>query len=276
MANVPEIDPSDRMADYDDEPRGGGKPRWGRRILTGLVAAAALGGFAVVVVFSLETDEGADTAAPAPVVKAQSGPTKVKPAEPGGMKIPDQDKQVFARLDPNAPKNTVERLLPPPKRLVEKPPPLKPAPAAELELSPGPILAPPPMPRLKPPPVMEAPPPAPPPEPKIAVVKKAPAPLPEIAVATAAAAKVAPAAGGFRVQLVALRSEAAARVAWSGYLKKHADLFGKLKPTFAKAVIKGKGTFYRLQAGPLADAGAARVLCEKVKKRKMGCLVVRP
>ncbi len=270
MANVPEIDPSDRMADYVDGPRGGGKSRWGRRILTGLVAVAALGGFAVVVVYSLDTAENNGDVAPAPVVKAQSGPTKVKPAEPGGMNIPDQDKQVFARLDPNAPRTTVERLLPPPKRVVGKPPP---GPAPELELSPGRILAPPPMP--KPPPVMEAMPP-PPSAPKLAVEKLALAPSPKIAAAAAAAAKVAPAAGGFRVQLVALRSEAAARTAWSGYLKKHADLFGMLKPTFARADIKGKGTFFRLQAGPLADAGAARVLCEKVKKRKMGCLVVRP
>ena len=82
MANIPEIDPNDRLMDYKDAPRGA-RPRWRRRILTGLIAVAALGGFAMVVVWSL--DQGADPAGQtvAPVVKAMDGPTKVKPAEPG-------------------------------------------------------------------------------------------------------------------------------------------------------------------------------------------------
>ncbi len=278
MANIPKIDPRDRMADYDGGGRGaGGKPRWGRRILTGLIAAAALGGFAMVVVYSLDqgNTEGGD--AVAPVVKAQQGPTKVKPDEPGGMKIPDQDKQVFTRLDPNAPKKTVERLLLPPARVVDAPP--APKPAAEIELAPAPILAPPPAP--KPPPELAAA-PAAPPSPPVAPKATATEPVaakPPSKVATAAAtaaAKIAPASGGFRVQLVALGSAKAARAAWARFVKQHADLFGDLKPTVARVDIKGKGTFYRLRAGPLADDAAARALCKQIKKRKIGCLVVRP
>ncbi len=276
MANIPRADPRDRLADYDEDAgRAGGKSRWGRRILTGLIAAAALGGFAMVVVYSFDqgNTEGGD--AVAPVVKAQQGPTKVKPDDPGGMKIPDQDKEVFARLDPNAPKKTVERLLPPPARVVDAPPAPKPAP--EIVLAPAPILAPPPAP--KPPPELAA---AAPPSPPVAAAATAQEPVaakPPSTVAAAAAvavAKIAPAAGGFRVQLVALGSAKAARAAWARFVKQHADLFGDLKPTVAKVDIKGKGTFYRLQAGPLADGRAARALCKQIKKRKIGCLVVRP
>lgn len=277
MANIPKIDPRDRMAGYDEGRRNaGGKPRWGRRILTGLIAAAALGGFAMVVVYSFDQGNTEGSDAVAPVVKAQQGPTKVKPDDPGGMKIPDQDKEVFARLDPNAPKKTVERLLLPPARVVDAPPAPKPAP--EIELAPVPILAPPPAP--KPPPELAAA-PAAPPSPPVAPKATAQEPVaakppPNVAAAAAAAAKVAPAAGGFRVQLVALGSAKAARAAWARFVKQHADLFGDMKPTVAKVDIKGKGTFYRLQAGPLADGRAARALCKQIKKRKIGCLVVRP
>jgi len=286
MANVPEIDPNDRMMDYDAASRGG-TPRWGRRILTGLIAVAALGGFAMIVVYSFGESANPNGPSVPPIVKALDGPTRVKPAEPGGMKIPDQDKQVFARIDPSAPKKTVERLLPPPARVVDGPPPARPG--SELELSPAQVPAPPPVP--KPPPEVAAVPPAPPaatmpekpvenpvaaiPVPPVPAAEPAPQPKAPSAAAKAAAA-VAPAAGGFRVQLVALRSEAAARTAWAGYVKQHADLFGTLKPTVAKAEIKGKGTFYRLQAGPLADDGAARALCAQIRKRKIGCLVVKP
>lgn len=292
MAKAPQVDPRDRVPDYDDDaPRRAAKPRWGRRALTGLIALAVLGGFAMVVVTSYDrgTTEGGD--AVAPVVKAQQGPIKVKPDEPGGMRIPDQDKQVFTRLDPNAPKSTVEHLLPPPERTVDKPP--APKPSADLELSPASRTAPPPAPEPPtvaatpaPPPklAVEVPPPPPVVAPKMAAKRPAPAAAPppepaspqQVAKAVTEAAGVEPASGGFRVQLVALRSEQAAHDAWSKYLKQNADLFGKLEPTVARADIKGKGTFYRLQVGPLADEGAARKLCEQVKKRKIGCLVVKP
>jgi cell division septation protein DedD len=261
------------MADYDDVGERGsvGKRRWGRRILTALIAVAALGGFAMVVVYSFNQGDTDGNDSVAPVVKAQQGPTKVKPQDPGGMKIPNQDKQVFTRLDPNAPKKAVEQLLPPPARVVDAPP--EPARAAEIELSPAPILAPPPTP--KPSPELAAPPP--PAAPKAVSKEKVVAkPSAKAVAAVTAAAKTAPAAGGFRVQLVALGSAKAARTAWARFVKQHADLFDALKPTVVKAEIKGKGTFYRLQAGPLPDDGAARALCKEVKKRKMGCLVVRP
>ena len=38
----------------------------------------------------------------------------------------------------------------------------------------------------------------------------------------------------------------------------------------------GKGIFYRLRAGPIANETAARTLCQQLTKRKIGCLIIKP
>ena len=37
-----------------------------------------------------------------------------------------------------------------------------------------------------------------------------------------------------------------------------------------------KGIFYRIQAGTLADAGKAEQTCNELKRRKLGCILVKP
>ncbi len=68
-----------------------------------------------------------------PLIKAEQGPFKARPEQPGGMDVPNQDKVVFDRLDPEAARPVVERLLPPPEtplpRPVSPPPPPAPPPA---------------------------------------------------------------------------------------------------------------------------------------------------
>ena len=88
------------------------------------------------------------------------------------------------------------------------------------------------------------------------------------------AAKASPRA--YRIQIASMRSAGAAQKAWERLTKGHADLFGKLEPKIVRAELAKKGSFYRLQAGPLADAKAASALCTRAKKRKIGCLIVRP
>jgi hypothetical protein len=218
--------------------------RWGRRILTGMVALAAMGGFAMIVVFSYDKGKENGAVAGTPVIKAQQGPTKIKPEKPGGMPIRDQDKGVYDRLDPNAKQEKVENLLPAPEPAMPKPAPMK---------------------------------------------------LPEITKEDVAKAKAAtPAAGsnivapppppplvaalnnGYRIQIASLKSEAAANAAWRKLQKNHPSLFGRLKSNIVRAVIPGKGTYYRLQAGTIKGQSAARALCSQAKKRKIGCLIVKP
>ena len=63
-------------------------------------------------------------ALPIPVVRAVAGPVKVRPDDPGGKQIPNQDVLVYGRFqgDDGTTKETkVERLLPPPETPMPKP-----------------------------------------------------------------------------------------------------------------------------------------------------------
>ena len=37
-----------------------------------------------------------------------------------------------------------------------------------------------------------------------------------------------------------------------------------------------KGVYYRVQAGPVKDKAAANRICDSLKQKKVGCLVIRP
>jgi len=82
---------------------------------------------------------------------------------------------------------------------------------------------------------------------------------------------------GFKVQLAALRAEDAAMKEWERLSRRNKDLLGSLKPSVMRADLgAGKGIFFRLRAGPLPSEAEAKALCEKLKSRKVGCLIVRP
>ena len=271
-------------------PEQAAKPTWGRRLLTLLIAMAAVGGFAVVVVYSYDKGKSSTSDAAAPVITAQEGPTKIKPKDPGGMVVPNRDKQVYGRLNVAERPDKIERLLPPPESVVEKPPAIAPPsnqvdlPSKAAEKSPEQMarslaaIAPAAGDSKTPEP------PAASDSASMAAKKSPPATeslmeekQPEVAKLATPAKKRAVAAGpAFRVQLASVRSQKAAERAWSRYKKKHASLFGDLESKIVRVDLKGKGIYYRLQAGPLSDAKAARSLCSEAKKKKIGCIIVRP
>ena len=90
--------------------------------------------------------------------------------------------------------------------------------------------------------------------------------------------KITPASGGdYKIQLASLRSNAAVARSWKRLVRSNEDLLGGLRLTIARRDLgSGKGVYFRLQAGPLPDAAAARDLCARLKRRKLSCLVVRP
>ena len=113
-----------------------------------------------------------------------------------------------------------------------------------------------------------------------AAAPKAPAPKP-VAKATPAAATPAATGGdiskSYRVQLAAARSEKAVKSEWDKLQRRNTDLLGKLQLQVTRIDLgTTKGTFYRLRAGPLTSAAEAKALCERLKQRKLGCLVVKP
>jgi cell division septation protein DedD len=230
-----------------------------RRTLAAFVVAVALGGFSAIVWYSFTKGQEENQVALVPLIKAVSDPIKVRPEKPGGMEVPNQDKLVYSRMNPGEPPPPVEKLLPLPETPVAKPAPLpedkSPQKATE---------------------VAKATPKGPAPAaPKIAerkIAKKEEA----MAKAGAALAVIAPAVGGYAIQLVASRSRDRAREHWRKLQKAHGDILGNLTHKVVTADLGDRGTFYRLRAGSLPDRAAAERICAKLAARKIGCLVVKP
>lgn len=281
--------------------------RRGRRFLAIAVAVVAFGGFAGLIYYAYSKGREAGSSSVAPIIRAGDGPTKVRPDQPGGMQVPNQDKEVYSRVSPaQSGGSRVENLLPPPEqplprtalRQVPDPPsghilgpatapPLPPPPPiANLGAPPAPETIPttpasPPAAATAPvpPPTAAARPQSAPPVPSPpARTTPQASPQPQAPPQTAAVGPgaVSPAAGSYRVQLVALRTEQQALAEWEKLKKANPDLFNGLSPNVVRADLGEKGIYYRLQAGPLAGAAQATDLCEKAKSRKLGCIVVRP
>ncbi len=101
--------------------------------------------------------------------------------------------------------------------------------------------------------------------------KKIPASAP-----AGASVPVPPEAGAFRIQLGSLESATAAEAEWRRLRRRHRGLLEALRSRVQRADLGAKGVFYRLQAGPLADAGRAKGLCETLARRNVPCLVITP
>ncbi len=244
--------PSDGRATGPARPRG-----MQLRMVTGFAVVAAIAGLGGYVY--------QETTAPAvselPLIEADDSPTKHRPAEPGGMVIPNQDKLVYETLGDERNLDKIERLLPPPEEPMPPPEPV--APPAAVEPAPEAPAAP------TPEPVVVAP--------SVPVEEQAPIPAPKPVVQPPPATTVTAAPlAGFRVQLAALRSRADAEAAWRRLKRANGDLLGALEAEVVRVDLADQGVFYRLRAGPLASAAKAGALCVRLKARNLDCLVVKP
>lgn len=273
-----------------------------RSRLGGIVAVVAMLGFGVGLWYVYDRNVQRGDGRPPTVVSADKGPVKSAPADPGGMQVPNTQTGILNQ-GKKVPEPKVESLLPPPERPRTDPPPA-PKVAAPVAPPPAPaaVAVPPPAPVPVP-----SPPPAPPPAasmpavPAPAVeVAKVPAPepqkvepppapaMPPAAVAPVAQPKTpvpaAPAAiaavtpppasgGGVRIQLASLPDAATADQEWKRLQKANADVLGGLSSRVVPVQLEGKGTWYRLQAGPFADKAGAQQACDALKQRKLGCFL---
>lgn len=261
--------------------------RLGKRVMTGLVAVAAVLGFGVVLVYAYNKGKQDGPGKVPPVIQAEEGPSKIRPENPGGMSVPNRDKEVFNRLETDNKSSTVERLLPPPEKPMTPPglPPAavpeemaKMAPAAEtggnVAVTLKPAVAPLPVPPKEIKPMLAEPPKAPPAPP--AAKKPATAAKKVASKAPASTPKAAAKTGAYRVQMASLKSRAAVQKNWASLKRKHPDLLGKLQLNIQSVQLSGgRGTFYRMQAGPMTSRAQANSLCARLKSRKQGCIVVR-
>jgi hypothetical protein len=189
-----------------------------------------------------------------PVVLADSSPIRVKPANPGGMKIDGAENDVFSGGSDTADSKLAAAAEAPDTKA------LRTASAA-------------------PPPVVEAPAVAPPPP----VVKPAPmvaavpAPKPAAVVPAkpqAAAVEAHPPASGHpaTVQFAALASEDAARNEWRQLAKRMPELMNGRQPNISHTERDGH-TFWRVRTSGFADVAQARTFCDQVRQKGGGCSV---
>jgi len=80
------------------------------------------------------------------------------------------------------------------------------------------------------------------------------------------------ATGAAKIQLGAYASEEEAKNAWGRLQKKFPELADKTVYV-VKADLGAKGIFYRLRAGGVGDAAAAKSLCAKLTAKGQACLV---
>jgi cell division protein FtsN len=260
-----------------------GRRRSGRRrMITLVVVALVVGGFGVIVLNAYNQGQQSNGDGVVPLIQADNAPTKVRPDQPGGMDVPNQDKLIYDRLAPgqNAPSN-VERLLPPPETPMARPEPPPPPPPQQQAESMLPEAAPrAPVehatPDIQPPPIAAPRQPTAPPTP---LTPAAPPPPAQQAKPPANVASVPPpasaASGNIRIQLGAVRSHDAAQKEWERLQKANKDLLGKLSLNISQANLGDRGTFYRVQAGPVGDQQAASDLCAKLKARNVSCIIVK-
>ena len=228
--------------------------------------AAGIGGTLLVVVggWSMLGHRSHDV----PVVQADSGPLRVKPANPGGLQVAGAGNEIFS----GGSDTDVEKLAPPPEtpdpqglRAAPPPPPaLVPvtrgsAPVAATTPSPAPVTA------ARTPAPDAA-------RPKPAVAAAVPPAKPAEKLATAAAAEHGAGGSGAYVQLAALASEPAAKAEWDRMVKRWPELFGGHRPSFSK-IEHGREVFWRVRTGGFDGVAQATLFCERLRAKGGGCSV---
>ncbi|MCU0986436.1 MAG: SPOR domain-containing protein [Acetobacteraceae bacterium] len=269
------------------------RPRW-VFWLAGL-AGLSLAGSAAMLMLGAEPRHPAE----APLITADPTPVRVRPDDPGGLRVPNLDKAVYDQLarsgqgDAGArrPQPRVESLLPPP----EAPQPL---PVEPVSLTPGPspqqLAREPEQPARPPQPAIPAAPApqgaAPAATAAVAPMQATPAPSAAAPPAPAASAPAASAAvatvprepppavapqagtGRIQVQLAAVPSEQAATAEWERLRRRMPDLLGNQRLIVSRGEREGQ-PFWRVRTGAFSDSTAARAFCDQVRQRGGSCFV---
>lgn len=243
------------------------------QILTVMVSIAAIASFGSVVWWAHNQDVKAGGRGLEPlVVQAPATPSRVKPENAGGLTVPNQDKEVFNRLQPNTVPAQPEKLLPGPTNPKLPAGGILPTPAApkppDTEVA------------AKTPTPLQAATPA-------SVTPGAPAPAPAVTETKPAAPtesgpsiaslidNMSGPTGGWRVQIASVKSEDVAKSTWARLQAAHGDVLANLKMQPARVDLGDKGVWYRVQAGPL-DEKQAHSVCSTLKSRKADCVAVPP
>jgi hypothetical protein len=280
-----------------------GSGGWGKGLATVLLGVVVVGGgLGAAGWWFYNQGQPTQSEGDLPIIMPDPGPVKVRPDNPGGMEVPHRDTTIYQELDESEKDNTVSiqelpdmpkapdpaEIGPAPGDATDQPAGTEPADGATANATDqtapagkgGDTAAK----TVEKGADMTAPDVKKPLQTDTTDQKTAAAPE-TVASPTQGSAKSAdkpaPAAktssgGAYRIQLASLRSDTGAAKEWKRLSSQNKDLLGNLQMHVEKADLGDKGVFYRLQAAGLADESAARALCADLKKRNVGCLIVRP
>ena len=269
------------------------RPRRRRRLV--LLVFAAVATLLTVAVWRAWESRRAPGDGEAPLLRAEPGPARERPEDPGGMDVPYRD--VLALHELGVPRDedgeiVVERLLPPPESPLPRPEtgadasetdnadeapeapadPATDAPPAAAEENAGATAAAPqetaPAPDREPAPPREEPADAPPvraPPPAETAAPEDPAPEDEEDPIAGLLAR----SGEFALQLGAFRTETDIEAGWRRALDRAPDLLRPLE----RFIVRSDG-FHRLRVGPFPDRPGAAQLCEALRRVDVACFVV--
>lgn len=204
-----------------------------------------------------------------PLIKADHAPTKVKPADPGGMIIPNTDKTIYENMGTNGSNKDnlpkVAKILSNPEEPIDRDSILseeKPEVSEVVEA--------------------EAPVPVELNAVKEVVVEKPLKKEEKLKIITKETTNKLKTPNKqilknkYKVQLASFKSNMEAESEWQKIKKRNAKLLSKYQYQIEKKELVSKGTFYRLQIGPFANNAAAHNLCKALIAAGQSCLVVKP
>lgn len=222
----------------------------GHMVLLVVTVAAYL--FSVWYAYTIGVRTGSERVAP--LIRAERTPAKVKPADPGGVKVPHQGSTVYDPIEGAKKGDKTDRAAKDDKDKPTTAKPAKPATPRVASLPPAgrAKIKPTPKPRRQ--------------------ARKKPAPP----VSGLQRSPTLDRIGPYRVQLAAYKTAEAASAAWKRISARHRDLFAPLDVIIEKVYLGGKkGAVYRLQASPFKSRAAADAFCAKLAKRKVNCLSIK-
>ena len=229
-----------------------------------LLFMLALGLLSLVMLRAYKAAQEATIVAEVPLLRAEAGPIRRRPEDPGGMDVPHREKLIYEAFEDGSVETVVERLLPSPEEPLPRPTPPEPR-ITSVPDAPPPALAP-----LPAPPVGASP--------ELAVVPPVPEIVDPVETVLAPATEVPddPNAG-FRIQLGAFRSAEEAAAGWRSASATASALLAPIRRFVVQADLDdGRGTFYRLHVGPLPSRESAASLCNQLKAAGVDCFVVAP
>jgi cell division septation protein DedD len=221
-----------------------------------------------------------------PTIEADARPIRVKPDDPGGLRVANQDERIFesqrrsqagsappqARLTPEAERPDLVALRQAAARAQQAAAPAPPAAASPAQVDADPVRPP-----LVNPSLGQQPARSPAPAEQLQAQQEQQPQVPAIAPPPMPANAPSPAAptrtGRFVVQLGAVTSEEAARGEWARLQGRIPELAGR-QPQITRVDRGDQPALWRIRTSGLPDAAAARELCDSAKSKGAPCAVI--